>query len=189
MTAQNTTKPLIGLTCRWDEEAKRHYLPAEYSEAVAAAGGVPVLIPLIPGTAAELTARLDAFVLTGSNSDVDPERYHERRRAEVTRIHPQRDATDFQVLEQAFVEKKPVLGICFGMQSLNVYLGGSLVQHIPASIPSAVEHDREASHEVAIEARSRIADWAGTGILKYAVAFVPVWFGFTPAVWPSITYS
>jgi putative glutamine amidotransferase len=161
MAAENTTKPLIGLTCRWDEGERRHYLPAEYSDAVAAAGGVPVLIPLIPGNAPELAARLDAFVLTGSNSDVDPERYHQQRRPEVTRIHPQRDETDFQVLKQAFAEKKPVLGICFGMQSLNVYLGGSLVQHIPASIPSAVDHDREASHEVVIEPHSHIADWAG----------------------------
>ena len=154
------TKPAIGLTCRWDEEQRRFYLPAEYAEAIAAAGGIPVLIPLIPGAARELAALLDAFVLTGSNSDVDPQRYRQRRSPEVTRVHPQRDETDFQVLDEAFADKKPVLGICFGMQSLNVYLGGSLVQHIPSAVVNPVDHDREAYHPVTIEAGSRIGAWA-----------------------------
>ena len=153
-------KPLIGLTCRWDEEKKQYYVPSEYAEAVAAAGGIPVLIPLIPGKAAELTARLDAVVLIGSASDVDPELYQQKRDPEVKTIHPQRDETDFAVLEQAFREKKPVLGICFGMQSLNVYLGGTLVQHIPGSVPGAVEHNREARHDVKIESATMLADWA-----------------------------
>jgi putative glutamine amidotransferase len=154
------TKPLIGLTCRWDEEQRRFYLPAEYAEAIAAAGGIPVLIPLIPEAARELATLLDAFVLTGSNSDIDPERYRRTRGPEVTRVHPQRDETDFQVLDQAFAEKKPVLGICFGMQSLNVYLGGSLVQDIPSAVANAVAHDREAYHPVTIEPGSRIDSWA-----------------------------
>lgn len=152
-------RPLIGLTCRWDEEQKRYYLPSEYAEAVSEAGGVPVLIPLIPGTAADLASRVDGIILTGSASDIDPELYYQKRHPEVKAIHTQRDETDFTVLEQAFAEKKPVLGICFGMQSLNVYLGGSLVQDIPATIPSAVEHNREARHEILIEPGSRIAAW------------------------------
>jgi putative glutamine amidotransferase len=159
---EDTIKPLIGLTCRWDEEKRHEYLPSEYTEAVAAAGGVPVLIPLIPGAAAELAARLDAIVLTGSASDVDPERYGQSRSAEVTKVHPQRDATDFAVLRQAFREKKPVLGICFGVQSLNVYLGGSLVQHIPSSIANAQQHSSDAArHSVHFEPGSRLAKWAG----------------------------
>jgi putative glutamine amidotransferase len=154
------SKPLIGLTCRWDEEKGRDYLPSEYAEAVAAAGGVPVLIPLVPNSAPELTKRLDAVVLTGSAGDVDPQRYGRQRHPEVTTVHPQRDATDFAVLDQAFREKKPVLGICFGMQSLNVYLGGALVQHIPAIIPNAVEHNRDVRHDVQIESATALADWA-----------------------------
>src|SRR5262249_29894789 len=104
-------KPLVGLTCRWDEEQKRFYLPAEYAEAVAEAGGIPFLIPLIPDAARELAALLDAFVLAGSNSDIDPECYHQQRSPEVTRVHPQRDETDFRILHEAFAEQKPVLGI------------------------------------------------------------------------------
>ena len=161
MARENTTKPLIGLTCRWDDEKRWHYLPSDYAEAVAEAGGVPVQIPLISGIAAELAARLDAFVLTGSPSDVDPARYGQQPHAEVKKIHAARDETDFQVLERAFREKKPVLGICFGMQSLNVYLGGTLIQHIPASILNALQHkDPQARHRIVIEPGSQIAAWA-----------------------------
>jgi putative glutamine amidotransferase len=162
MSPEKQIKPLIGITCRWDPEKQRHYLESGYSEAIAAAGGVPVLIPLIAGAAAELTAHLDGIILSGSGSDVDPELYRQKRRPEVTQVHPERDETDFQVLEQAFREKKPVLGICYGMQSLNVYLGGSLVQHIPASVSSSIEHNApEAHHEILLEPDSQLVTWMG----------------------------
>ena len=155
-------KPLIGLTCRWDEANGWYYLPEEYARAVAAAGAVPVQIPLIPETAGELAAGLDGFVLCGSPSDVDPARYGQPRHPEVKTVHPARDETDWQVLEHAFREKKPVLGICFGMQLLNVYRGGTLLQHIPAAVPAALEHkDRQTEHPIALEPGSRLHGWAG----------------------------
>jgi len=153
---------MIGLTCRWDEEKQWYYLPGEYSRAVEAAGGIPVQIPLLPGIVEELAARLDGFVLCGSPSDVDPARYNERRHPEVKTVHPQRDETDWRVLSHAFRERKPVLGICFGMQSLNVYQGGTLIQHIPARIAGALEHkDKKTQHSVTLAAGSRVAEWAG----------------------------
>jgi len=153
----------VGLTCRWDEREKRFYLPPEYARAVADAGALPVLIPLLPDAAAEIAGRLDAVVLTGSPSDVDPARYGAERRPEVRQVHPERDATDFALLKSAFSRKLPVLGICFGMQSLNVHLGGTLVQHIPAQVPGALEHRNEGvRHSVALEAGSLLRGWAGT---------------------------
>lgn len=155
-------KPLIGLTCRWEEANGWYYLSSDYGRAVAAAGGIPVQIPLLPEIVEELAARLDGFVLCGSPSDVDPARYGQPRHAEVRVVHREREETDRRVLEHAFREKKPVLGICFGMQSLNVYRAGTLVQHIPAQIAGAWEHkDREARHPVALAAGSRLAGWAG----------------------------
>ena len=162
MAAEKTGKPLIGLTSRWDEEKRRHYLAAEYSEAVAAAGGIPVLIPLVPEIAADLAPRLDAIILTGSASDVDPARYQRARRPEATSVHPNRDATDFALLDCVFREKKPVLGICYGLQSLNVFLGGSLVQDIPSEVVNAVGHNGEdIRHPVTINVGSRLAEWSG----------------------------
>lgn len=155
-------KPLIGLTCRWDETNDYYYLPGDYTRAVAAAGGVPVQIPLIPPIAEEIVARLDGLVLCGSPSDVDPARYGQPRHPEVNRVHPDRDETDRRVLEQAFQEKKPVLGICFGMQSLNVYLQGTLIQHIPDRISGALDHkNRQLRHPVLLEPNCLIAEWSG----------------------------
>jgi putative glutamine amidotransferase len=109
-----------------------------------------------------MVARLDAVILCGSPSDIDPARYGRARSPEVTMIHPDRDETDFRILDEIFREQKPVLGICFGMQSLNVYLGGTLIQDIPKNIPEALAHDDDgARHPVFLQPGSQIASCAG----------------------------
>ncbi|MBI4464252.1 MAG: gamma-glutamyl-gamma-aminobutyrate hydrolase family protein [Acidobacteria bacterium] len=163
MGSGSQRKPLIGLTCRWDEEHDWYYLSSDYTKAIAAAGGVPVQIPLIPDMASELAERLDAFVLCGSPSDIDPARYGQSRHPEVQIVHPDRDETDHRTLQQAFQNCKPVLGICFGMQSLNVFLGGTLVQHIPEAVPNALAHkDRQIRHPIQLEPGAEITQWAGS---------------------------
>ncbi|MBI4459072.1 MAG: gamma-glutamyl-gamma-aminobutyrate hydrolase family protein [Acidobacteria bacterium] len=162
-------KPLIGLTCRWDENNDYFYLPVDYARAVAAAGGMPVQIPLLPEIASEIAERLDGFVLCGSPSDVDPALYGQPRHPEVKMIHPERDETDSRVLEQVFREKKPALGICFGMQSLNVYLQGTLIQHIPDSIGEALEHkNRQVRHPVILGTNCSLVEWSG-GVRELSV--------------------
>jgi putative glutamine amidotransferase len=157
-------KPLIGLTCRFDPAKDSYYLPVEYAEAVFQAGGIPVQIPLIPSSAAQAAEYLDAIVLSGSASDVDPARYGQPRHPAVTAVYPDRDETDFRLLDAAFREKKPVLGICFGIQSLNVYLGGSLVQHIPERVSGIINHDdTNTRHPVTLEPGSRLAAWVDGG--------------------------
>jgi len=161
-TSETRTKPLIGLTCRYGADDDWHYLPVDYSRAIVAAGGVPVLIPLLAETAARLAAELDGFVLCGSASDVDPARYHQGRHPMVKSIHPERDETDVRILQHAFNENKPVLGICYGMQALNVFLSGTLIQHIAECVPGAIEHeDRRAQHLVRLAPDSKLSEWAG----------------------------
>jgi putative glutamine amidotransferase len=153
------TKPLIGLTCRYSESDDWYYLPADYLRAVQAAGGIAVLIPLLPEAAAEIAARLDGVVICGSGSDVDPARYHQPQHPNVISIQADLDETGCRVLESAFTEKKPVLGICYGMQLLNVFLEGTLIQHIPDAVPGALEHqDRRARHVVQWEPESRMGE-------------------------------
>ncbi|MBI3896051.1 MAG: gamma-glutamyl-gamma-aminobutyrate hydrolase family protein [Acidobacteria bacterium] len=155
-------KPLIGLTCRWDQDNDYYYLNGDYSRAVAAAGGIPVQIPLIPDIVEEVAARLDGLVLCGSPSDIDPALYGETRHPEVKMVHPERDETDRRVLAKAFKKKKPVLGICFGLQSLNVYLQGTLIQHIPDRIAGALEHkNRQVRHPVILEPGCLFEEWVG----------------------------
>ncbi|NYI90046.1 anthranilate synthase component 2/putative glutamine amidotransferase [Amycolatopsis endophytica] len=101
-------------------------LPRSYVDSVVNAGGIPILLPA--GDTQALSA-VDALVLTGG-ADVEPRRYGQEPRAgTVTR--PERDAFEFALAEAALDRGLPVLGVCRGMQVLNVVLGGSLTQHLP----------------------------------------------------------
>src|SRR4051812_15975337 len=94
-------KPLIGLTCRYSEGDGWYYLPADYSRAVEAAGGTPILVPLLPQAATEIAERLDAVVICGSGSDVDPARYGQPAHPKVT-VQADLDETSCRLLENAF---------------------------------------------------------------------------------------
>ena len=158
-------KPLIGITCRLavQENGDRwYYLQKEYSEAVAAAGGIPVQIPLLAGTpyAGDIARRLDAIVLSGSDSDIDPARYGAERHPKVTRVYHERDALDADLVRYARETRTPLLGICYGCQALNVEMGGSLVQHLETGFNHT---DREARHPVAVEAGTVLARVGGAG--------------------------
>ena len=116
-----------------------------------------------------LTATLDAFVLPGSPADVDPARYGAQRHAATTDPDPLREQADYALLDHAFSQKKPVLAICYGVQLLNVYLGGSLIQDIPSELGTQIRHDKKGlppgsadpQHLALIAAGSKIAQLAG----------------------------
>ena len=137
-------RPRIGLTMRIELETRRFYLGRDYSEAVEAAGGVPVHISLIPKPAyvAEILADLDGILLPGSNTDVDPHYYGEEPHHQLGTVIPEKDETDFLVLAEADRLKLPVLAICFGMQALNVARGGTLIQDIESQLPKSIKHEQ-----------------------------------------------
>ena len=139
----------------------------QYEHAVKLAGGEAVRIPL-DRTAAEVTKlieRCDAVLLPGSNADIDPSRFHAPRSPRTAPADPQRDIVDNLLLKDAYSKRKPVLGICYGLQSLNVFRAGSLVQHIPDFLPEetrgkvdhAVGKNAEVAHTVEIDADSTLA--------------------------------
>lgn len=162
-----TFRPFIGITMRHELETERFYLARQYGEAVAAAGGVPVHIPLIPDPEliSAFVERLDGLLLPGSASDVDPLRYGREPHARLGPVHPLRDQTDLLVLEGAEKRRLPLLAICFGMQVWNVYRGGSLIQDINSEVPKAHKHEQGAprdrhSHSVKIQPESLLASLA-----------------------------
>jgi putative glutamine amidotransferase len=163
-------KPLIGLPARWEDrepgdwQKSRWYLQPTYFEALVAAGALPVMVPLIPEAVREIFPRLDGVLLTGSDSDVDPALYGAARHPAVEYLLPERDKTDFALLEEADRARKPVLGICFGMQSMNVYYGGSLIQHIPEAVQTDIQHSEHSTrHPITFEPGSVLAELGGPG--------------------------
>lgn len=168
-----TCRPFIGITMRHELETERFYLARYYGEAVAAAGGVPVHIPLIPEPELidAFVERLDGVLLPGSASDVDPLRYGREPYAKLGPVHTLKDETDLLVLERAEKRRLPLLAICFGMQVWNVYRGGSLIQDIASEVPKAHKHEQGAprdrhSHSIRIRPDSLLATLAGeVGVL------------------------
>jgi putative glutamine amidotransferase len=161
--AKSEGKPWIGIPTRYHPESKligqiRHYL-----DAVVDAGGIPLLIPTVESSsvARDYLEQADGILLPGSPTDIDPKVYGAEPHPKLGKLYPDRDSTDFALLKYAEAEKLPILGICFGIQSLNVFRGGTLVQDIPSQVSRALTHD-ESTHVVHLEAGSLLAGLAGS---------------------------
>ncbi len=150
----------------WDVPAV--LLPATYVDAVAAAGGQPVLLPTGAVTS-DVVERIDGLVIAGG-ADVDPDRYGQRPGPHTVRTRPDRDEAESELLSAALERQLPVLAICRGMQLLNVVLGGNLVQHL-LTAPGAVNHDpgpgRFAEHQVRLDPASRVAALLGETVTAH----------------------
>jgi putative glutamine amidotransferase len=161
-------RPRIGMTMRIAPETDRFYLSRHYSEAVEAAGGAPVHVSLIPDRdyIAAIAEQLDGVLLPGSDSDVDPLRYgHEPHRA-LGSVQAIKDETDLLILAEIEKRGLPLFAICFGMQILNVFRGGTLIQDIASQIPGAIKHEQGAprdrpSHRVKLVDGSLLSSLAG----------------------------
>jgi putative glutamine amidotransferase len=160
-------KPIVGVTTaprvvedRWLEALDRGNV-----EAVARAGGLPIMLPVVdPADAPQLVERLDALLLTGG-VDVDPATYGQQRLEAVTETDPGRDAHELAVTRAALAGGVPVLGMCRGSQLLNVAAGGTLIQDIVTQ--TAIDHAQrprfaEAVHQVRVDPHSTLGGIVGT---------------------------
>jgi putative glutamine amidotransferase len=164
MTLPQTRPPLIGVSAyrqqarwgAWDLPAV--LLPDRYVTGIAAAGAIPVLLPPLAGID-EIAGRLDGLVLSGGG-DLDPALYGAARDPHCGPANPGRDAAELALARAALDRGLPVLGICRGLQVLNVALGGTLHQHVPDLVGSDV-HSPEpggyGTHEVSVAPGSRLA--------------------------------
>lgn len=167
-------KPLIGISCGTFHD--RAWCPPSfghrqtYVDAILQAGGAPMLIPPVQDevTLRALYERLDGVLFAGGG-DIEPAHYGAEPHAKLGLIDPMRDGAELPMARWAVADGKPILGICRGVQVLNVALGGTLYQDIPSEIASELRHnlsyEREdwthMAHEIAIAADSRLARMLG----------------------------
>ena len=131
-----------------------------YERAIELAGGEPVQIPLEPATAAlrERIASCDAVVLPGSKADVEPAKYGLPRHPKTALADVRRHNLDELLLHDAYNLQKPILGICYGLQSLNVYRRGTLIQHIDSPVNHEAGRKVALAHTVAVEPQSKLSE-------------------------------
>ena len=137
-----------------------------YYEAVATAGGAPVLIPLLEHEdALRATYEACAGILIPGGVDMDPATYGEAPHEKLGRIDHERDRVELQLTRWCIEDKKPLLGLCRGLQVINVAQGGTLFQDLDAQLEGAIRHDYfptygferdHLSHNVAVEPSSRL---------------------------------
>lgn len=167
MNNTETYRPRIGITMRIESETDRFYLSRHYSEAVEAAGGLPVHISLIPQREyiGATVDQLDGVLLPGSDSDVDPLHYGAEPHPKLGTVQSIKDETDLLVLEEIENRRLPLFAICFGMQVLNVSRGGTLMQDIGSQMPHAIKHEQGAprdrpSHRIELAGSSLLSSLA-----------------------------
>jgi putative glutamine amidotransferase len=168
---RDSSKPLIGVTLDAEQPGGYSKLPwyalrQNYFSAIRAAGGVPVALPHEPELAEDYLDRIDGLVVTGGAFDVDPALYGGGPAHATVVLKEGRTAFELAVTRGALARDLPVLGICGGEQLLAVALGGTLIQHIPDSVPAALAHEQpnprtEPGHEVAVAPDTLLARIVG----------------------------
>ncbi len=156
-------KPLIGIgsdVLVTPGERDRAFVYTTYIDALRKAGAIPVVIPPQPENTAEIIEELDGLLLAGGE-DCDPAVYGEERHPKTETMDPRRQSNDLGLARAARERGIPTLGICLGLQVMNVASGGTLIQDLHSGGPNGVEHVSEpedrARHDVRIEPGTRTA--------------------------------
>lgn len=156
------TKPYIGVLPLYDDKLESYWMLPGYMKGIEEAGGIPVMLPLTADETiiASLAEKFDGFLFTGGH-DVNPRLYGEEKSPLCNEICHDRDALEYALLQRVVKMDKPIFGICRGIQMLNVALGGTLYQDLPAELKAPVQighaqpkpYDRPV-HRVTVEAGS-----------------------------------
>ena len=174
------SKPVIGITPDFTGTAQEPgnseatiLLRNRYVAAIEAVGGIPLILPIVTNRALckAVLNQLDGLLLTGSGPDIDPRRYGEHRRFDFKVMSTARTDSEYALVAEARKRDIPVLGICGGMQLMNVVLGGTLIQDIDKQVPHPLAHRlrgpaSEVSHEVRIEPGTRLSAIVGRRAIR-----------------------
>jgi len=148
--------PLIGITMSFDYDTNTAKLGERYINAVVKAGGVPLAVPPVQdeNLLKEIVQKLDGIILSGG-PDIDPSYFNQLPHPRLGRICPKRDASEIYLAAEFIRRSKPILGICRGIQVMNVAMGGTIIQDIPSNLENSIKHMQDApewhkSHEIRI---------------------------------------
>lgn len=148
-------KPLIGITSNYSDDTKFmaengvgaekqdfSYVAIDYTQTLYNAGAIPLLIPYTEdkNMIDDIISKLDGVVISGGN-DVDTFLYNQRPLGKLGKIYPKRDEMEIYLVKKAIEKNIPILGICRGMQIINVAMGGTLIQDIPSESDEYLSHD------------------------------------------------
>lgn len=163
------TKPRIGVTLDRNETGEYSAYPwyalrENYCSSIVEAGGVPLPLPHFPEFADQYVEMIDGLVITGGDFDIDPSFYKAKEKHDSIKVKACRTEFEFAIIKAAFTKNIPILGICGGQQLINVALGGTLIQHIPAEIKDPIEHSTgaELSHPVTLIESTQLLNIAGS---------------------------
>lgn len=137
-----------------------------YVNAIVKAGGVPLVLPVVVELIDEFLEAVDGLLLSGGG-DIDSQFYNEKPSKWLKNVNPLRDSFELELVRRATRMKIPILGICRGIQVINVALGGTLIQDIKSEIRSSIVHDLTKvsddfkAHSVKIDPNSKLAQILG----------------------------
>lgn len=174
------TRPLIGVTAGEIHDRDHPWTPLAYgqsrtyTDSVIKAGGVPVILPITDDMAIldEYYARMDGWLFAGGN-DLEPVLYGEKAGVHVKDVSKVRDTLEVYLMKKALKDQKPILGICRGMQLMNILRDGTLYQDIPTDLPGKQNHRRSSeerdteqfAHFLKLDPTSRLAAILGDAVL------------------------
>jgi putative glutamine amidotransferase len=173
-------KPVIGVTPDFNAGDRKdmggqeptYFLRARYIRAIEELGGIPLILPLVsaPASRRRILDGVDGLLITGSGPDLPPCLYGERQQYRFSLVSERRSDFELDLVHQARTRDLPLLGICGGMQTVNVACGGSLFQDIPSQVRHALDHRQKAkaihtSHPVTITPKSLLRKIVGRATL------------------------
>ena len=161
-------KPIIALTPLWDKNMDSYWMLPCYMDFIIKSGGIPVMLSFTDDemSVKEIADRFDGFLFTGGE-DIATSYYNQEKLEQCGEPCVQRDSLEFALFKEVIKTDKPVMGICRGMQFLNVALGGTLYQDLPTQRPSTTNHKqpkpRDAfTHGVTVAKDTPLYDIVGT---------------------------
>lgn len=149
-----------------DQQYAMRAIP-QYERAIELSGGEPVRVPLdrTPAEVMKIIERCDGVLLPGSKADVDPAKFGAEKHPKTEASDSRRDTVDELLLQDAYNMHKPILGICYGLQILNVYRSGTLLQHIETPVNHEAGRKVPVAHQVTVEPGSKLSEILGVNSL------------------------